>query len=92
MVVRLSRAFGRNRRKRARVSSTYLVANPSFLTGVARTLDLWGQLDAYNVSATTQQADALALHNDWKVVGQDLIAAAKGHQKRVVVKRSAQND
>jgi hypothetical protein len=69
----------------------YLVANPSFLTGVARTLDLWGQLDAYNVSATPQDADALALHSDWKIVGQDLISAVKTHQKQATVKRSVRN-
>lgn len=88
-MVRLYRAHNR---KRAKVSSTYLVADPSFLTGVARTLDLWGSLDSYNVSRTPQQADALALRSDWKVVGQEIVTAAKTHAQTVAAKRNRRNE
>jgi hypothetical protein len=58
-----------------RVSSSFLFAQPSFLSGVARTLDLWGQFDDYNSSETGADADFNALAADWLVVGQDLADA-----------------
>jgi hypothetical protein len=46
----------------------YLFANPSFLSGIARTLDLGGHYDAYNFSVTTNEADAQELRDDWAAV------------------------
>lgn len=42
------------------MESTFLVVNPSAFRGVARSLDLWAQLDDYNVSESGNEADALA--------------------------------
>ena len=53
----------------------YLFAMPSFLTGVARLFDLYGQFDTYNDSTNDDLADARALYSDWRIVGQDLAAA-----------------
>lgn len=91
-MVGLFRAVDHVGRKRGSVSLTYLVADPSFLTGVARTLDLWGHLDAYNMSQTPQEADALAIRHDWKIVGRELFVAAKLHQKRAASKRAGGNE
>jgi hypothetical protein len=55
-----------------RVTSDFLFAQPSFTSGAARTLDLWGQFDDYNLSETANEADAKAIASDWLVVGQDL--------------------
>ncbi len=55
-----------------KVQSDFLFAQPSFASGAARTLDLWGQFDAYNISATGAEADANAIAADWAVVGQDI--------------------
>lgn len=54
--------------------SDFLFVMPSFLGGAARTLDLGGLYDSgsYNESATPAEADALAIANDWAVVGNDL--------------------
>lgn len=60
-----------------RISSDFLFAQPSFASGAARVLDLWGQFDEYNISATPQEADAAALAADWLVVGQDICDAIK---------------
>ena len=49
--------------------SDYLFANPSFLSGVARTFDLGGTFDFYNVSPTGQIANARGLWSDWLAVG-----------------------
>ena len=53
----------------------YLYATPSFWSGVARLLDLFGQFDTYNDSAADEVADARALYSDWHIVGQHLADA-----------------
>jgi len=45
---------------------------PSFLSGVARLVDLGGVYDSYNESRTSKEADAVATYSDWAVVGQDI--------------------
>jgi hypothetical protein len=55
-----------------KVKSGFLYADPSFLSGVARTLDLHGLYDAYNLSVTPQEADARGIASDWIITGQDL--------------------
>jgi hypothetical protein len=54
------------------VSTDFLVARPSFWSGVGRLLDLWGKFDEYNTSRTTEEADMRALYSDWRITGQDL--------------------
>ena len=55
--------------------TSFLFATPSFLEGFARTLDLGATLDEYNSSITSEQADFLAIKNDWKVIGNDIACA-----------------
>ena len=55
-----------------RVKSDFLFAQPSFTSGLGRTLDLFGLYDKYNISATPAEADAKAIAADWFVVGQDI--------------------
>jgi hypothetical protein len=57
-----------------RVKSDFLFAQPSISSGAARVLDLWGQFDAYNDSASEKEADAKAIAADWIMVGDDLRA------------------
>lgn len=57
--------------------ATLLSAKPSFLEGVARTLDLAGTLVVYNYSPSTGAADYYAMQADWFAVGDDLRAAMK---------------
>jgi len=47
---------------------------PSWLSGAARSLDLFGQFDEYNDSPSTEAADAKALFCDWCIVGDTLLA------------------
>jgi hypothetical protein len=58
-----------------KVKSDFLFAQPSFASGVARVLDLWGQFDEYNTSATGEEADTKAIACDWMVVGDDFLKA-----------------
>ena len=50
----------------------YLFAQPSFLTGWGRLIDLFGLLTVYNDSLPDADADAQAIYADWCVVGSDL--------------------
>jgi hypothetical protein len=58
-----------------KVQTDYLFAQPSFASGAARVLDLWGTFDEYNRSATPQEADGKAIAADWLIVGQALCDA-----------------
>ncbi|HEV2989639.1 MAG TPA: hypothetical protein VG759_14445 [Candidatus Angelobacter sp.] len=53
----------------SKVSSHFLFAQPSLISGMARLLDLGGVFDSYNIS---EKADSVALFADWRVVGQDI--------------------
>ncbi len=54
------------------VETGFLFASPSLWSGIARLLDLWGKFDNYNLEQSAEDIDAIALHNDWRVVGQDM--------------------
>lgn len=51
--------------------STFLFARPSFLEGLARAIDLGGELQEYNSTLTPEQADRLARENDVRAVNAD---------------------
>ena len=57
------------------MGSDYLFAQPSFVSGVARALDIGGTFDSYNYSKTPEDADHKAISLDWKLIGQDLWSA-----------------
>ena len=58
-----------------KVRTGFLYADPSFMSGWARTLDLFGQFDSYNQSLTPAEADAKALAADWIIAGQYIASA-----------------
>lgn len=73
--------------------SDFLFAQPSAASGVARVLDLWGLFDNYNVSRSGRHADARAMYNDWRSVGQLIFEAfeedkAKSDRERASVVKS----
>lgn len=57
------------------VRSDFLFSTPSFISGFARVLDLYGTYDVYDTSSTEREADFRALSSDWHVVGQDIFGA-----------------
>ena len=59
----------------------YLFAEPSFTSGVARLLDLFGGFDDYNDSPSAAAADARAMYSDWRVTGEDLAGAMMGIER-----------
>ncbi len=52
--------------------TNYLFAKPSFWTGYASSVDMFGVMFELNSSLTPEQADWLALRADWLAVGQDI--------------------
>ena len=61
----------------------FLFANPSFIEGMARVLDLGTTLNEYNTSLTPEEADHEAMASDWKAVASDLKAAMAEHERRL---------
>jgi hypothetical protein len=57
------------------VRTDFLFAMPTWLSGTARSLDLAGQFDEYNDDDLA--ADANALANDWRAVGESLADAMR---------------
>jgi hypothetical protein len=49
--------------------SDFLFARPSFTGGVSRILDLGGTLKTYNYPVNGEEADSLAMAQDWKSIG-----------------------
>lgn len=65
--------------------TSFLFATPSFIEGLSRTLDLGATLDEYNASITSEQADFLALKNDWEVIGNDFTNAIEQEKSNLNV-------
>jgi hypothetical protein len=63
-----------------KVKSDFLFAQPSFASGAARLLDMWGQFDEYNRSETPAEADAKAIAADWVLIGQDIAESIEYHK------------
>jgi hypothetical protein len=55
-----------------KLKSDFLVAAPSYASGVGRLLDWYGSYDLYNISRNGNEADAKAMYSDWRIVGQDI--------------------
>lgn len=66
-----------------------LFARSSFLSGVARVLDIFGTFDRYNVSRTPEEADARAIASDWQMVGYDLGSVMRQAKPRIVLAERA---
>ena len=66
-----------------KVKSDFLFAQPSFASGAALVFDMFGQFDEYNISETTEEADAKAIASDWIVIGQDIADAIEQNESEV---------
>ncbi len=66
-----------------------LFAEPSFVEGFARVVDIGATLQVYNTSSTEKLADTEALRNDWWAVGDDMRSAIGTYEQEQAVARSA---
>lgn len=57
------------------MKSDFLFATPSLISGIGRTIDLWGSFGDFNDSPTAEVADERGLYSDWRMVGEDLAEA-----------------
>jgi len=55
--------------------ATFRYPTPSFASGMARALDLFGTLNDFETTLDDAELDALATYNDWRAVGEDIEAA-----------------
>ena len=53
----------------------FLFAQPTFLTGIGRLVDLFEVFDDYNHSRTEAEADARGLYADFRITGEDIVRA-----------------
>ena len=63
------------------IETSYLFATPSFISGLAMTLDMGSTLEQYNTSRTPDEADIKALQSDWRVTGADIRSAMKEYEQ-----------
>ena len=68
------------------LKSDFLVAAPSYASGMGRLLDWYGVYDTYNQSQNGQEADARAMYADWRIVGQDIRDAMREFETALPVK------
>jgi len=65
------------------MSSDFLFAQPSWISGVGRVIDLWGCFEDFNDSPSDQVADERGLYSDWRMVGEDLARAIEQERERL---------
>jgi len=65
------------------MSDYFLFANPSFVSGMARVLDLGCTLNEYNYSLYPAKADFCALSSDWRIVGSDIHRAIAQFENQI---------
>jgi len=70
----------------------FLFSKPSFIEGLARNLDLGNTLSEYNKSITGEQADAIAIYNDWAAIGLDILNSADEVSNQTVEEREPEFD
>ena len=62
--------------------TNYLFADPNFILGVAKVIDLSGSLNEYNYAITPEMGDNFATMSDWLSVGGDIISAVENYDKK----------
>jgi len=61
--------------------STFLFARPSFIEGISRVMDFGANLQIYNDCATGEDADTMALQEDWEAIGGDISSAVREYEQ-----------
>lgn len=64
-------------------NSDFLVKEPTFIDGAARSIDLFGDFDNYDISGTPEEADARALFHDIAALREDASAALAATKQKV---------
>lgn len=59
----------------------YLFSRPSFSKGYGRILDISGSFNSYNASKNEEEADFIAINNDWRAIGKDIAKSIDNYKK-----------
>ena len=59
----------------------FLFAMPSFISGMGKAIDLGATMTQYNFSGIPEEADAVAIYNDWLAVGNDMREALRKYSR-----------
>jgi len=54
------------------VKTDFLIPRGSFAVGAGSIMNIAGVYFVYNTSSSEEDADARAIYNDWRIVGQDI--------------------
>lgn len=61
----------------------FLFSTPTILSGAGTVINLAGDFYNFNTSKSPQEADCLAIKNDFGVIGQDIKKAVSEFEKQV---------
>ena len=50
----------------------FLFAKPNFISSIGAVIDFGGTMARFNESVSSEEADYIALMNDWAMVGNDM--------------------
>ena len=64
-----------------------LFANPSFIAGIAKSMDIGAVFDEYNTNITPNAADFYALLSDWYAVGDDVDFSISAYESEQASKK-----
>lgn len=64
-------------------NTDFLFVQPSFLNGMARTLDIYATLTEYNKRTTEEEADARAFAKDAQAIREDMSKAFAEFEEEV---------
>jgi hypothetical protein len=70
--------------KNKRYKSNYLFGRNSFSTGMGSIFNVSGNYFSFSYSKEGEEADKIALQNDWGTIGQDIETAIEKHNKKNV--------
>ena len=76
-----SAAKKQSQREPYRMSSDFLFAPLTFLSGLGSVLDLSENLNRYNFSHTEDEADWKAIYSDYRMIGQDIEEAMREYER-----------
>jgi hypothetical protein len=65
------------------VSTFKFYARPSFLEGMARLVDITGELNKHGYFHLGDEADFLATYSDWENVGLDMLSAIEKFDEKL---------
>lgn len=71
--------------KNRKYTTGFLFSTPSFLTGAGTAINIAGNYYEFNSSETGFEADEMAIENDFRMVGQDILDVMESFKERKTI-------